>query len=284
MTVAPDNSPIPSSDLEQQRQGPTRSERLVLGAYLHGAIILLVYLIACFWPVVTAQDAEPRSIKIASFDVGSFTPDLALMWAVGLLGALGGSLHGAGSFVNYIGNRTFVRSWTWFYLARAPVGLGLALLVYMGLRGGLLNPAASTDQASKALNPYGMGALAALTGLFSETATLKLREVFTALFRPEEVRKNPLEAAAPTVTETEPKTVKKGAGDTEITVRGSSFEASDTVMADDQTLATTFVDATSLKATIPASMLTAKRDLKIAVRRAGPGGVVSGTVTFEVSG
>lgn len=280
----PDQEEAPAEDLERQRRGIAGWERFGLGLYLHATILFLFYFLACLWPLVTAGKVGPNEIRLFGLGLGSFTPDIALLWAVGVLGALGGSLHAVGSFVNFIGNRTFVRSWIWFYLARAPVGFGLAVLVYFALRGGLLNATVvAADNGSHTLNPYGVGALAALTGLFSETATLKLKEVFTAMFRPEEVRKNPLSDAAPKVEGFTPPSIPAGSGDTKVTVKGSGFEATDVVAVNGEAVSTKFVSASELEATIPAGKLTAKAKLKVVVRRAGPRAVASEARDIEIT-
>lgn len=62
---------------------------------------------------------------------------------------------------------------------RPFIGSALALLVYFAARGGLI----SGNAGAKDLSPYGIGALAALAGMFSKQATDKLREVFENLFK-----------------------------------------------------------------------------------------------------
>ena len=100
--------PTAAEDLKRQGQGLGPTGRLLLGAYLHGLLLLLVYLVSCLWPIVTAKDA--RSLTVFGWTVGTLTPELAIMWTVAVLGALGGSIHAAGSFVSYVGSRAFVRS------------------------------------------------------------------------------------------------------------------------------------------------------------------------------
>jgi hypothetical protein len=52
------------------------------------------------------------------------------------MGATGGSVHAATSFVPYIGNRQFKASWGWWYALRAFIGASLALLLYVAFRAG----------------------------------------------------------------------------------------------------------------------------------------------------
>jgi len=105
-----------------------------------------------------------------------------------LLGALGGSLHLVGSLVKYVGNRQLKRSWLLHYLSMPVMGAGLAPIVYLLLRLGILSPsgAASDGSTIAHLNLNAIYAFAALTGLFAKTATEKLSEVFRTLFRTKE--------------------------------------------------------------------------------------------------
>ena len=118
---------------------------------------------------------------------GSGASEGAVLTMVILLGALGGSLHLVGSLVKYVGNRQLRRSWLLHYLAMPIVGAALAPMVYMLLRVGLVSPSGASGDASGIanLNLIAIYAFAALTGLFAKTATEKLSEVFSTLFRTE---------------------------------------------------------------------------------------------------
>ncbi|MEN6320980.1 MAG: hypothetical protein ABFD82_19770 [Syntrophaceae bacterium] len=101
-----------------------------------------------------------------------------------LLGALGGSLHLVSSLVMFIGNRKLKRSWLPYYLAMPFTGAGLAPIVYMLLRVGLLSPSGTTTSGSSLanLNLIGIYAFAVMSGLFSRVALDKLSEVFSTIF------------------------------------------------------------------------------------------------------
>ena len=79
------------------------------------------------------------------------------------------------------------------YLSVPLVGALLALLFYIVLRGGLV----TTQASSTDLNIYGFAAIAALVGLFSEQATVKLRNIFEALFTKSESASDPLKTEPP---------------------------------------------------------------------------------------
>jgi len=123
-----------------------------------------------------------------------------------LLGALGGSIHLVSSLVKYVGNRQLKRSWLLYYLAMPFTGAGLAPIVYMLLRVGLINPSGRSSEgtAIASLNLIAIYAFAALTGMFSKAATEKLGELFNTMFRTETRTKDalgskkPPDGAAPT--------------------------------------------------------------------------------------
>ena len=100
--------------------------------------------------------------------------------AVMVLGALGSSVHAFTSFARYLGRAEFTTSWTAYYLVRLPVGIVLALIFYFVVRGGLLSISTSTGSIS----PYGIGAIAALAGMFSEQVVTKLKQLMDTLKGP----------------------------------------------------------------------------------------------------
>jgi hypothetical protein len=59
-------------------------------------------------------------------------------------------------------------------------GAGLALITYLLLRGGLT----SSSVEAGAVNPYGVTAVGALVGLFSDQAVEKFKQVFSTLLAP----------------------------------------------------------------------------------------------------
>jgi hypothetical protein len=103
-----------------------------------------------------------------------------------LLGALGGSLHLVSSLAKFIGNRQLKRSWLPYYLAMPFTGAGLAPVVYMLLRVGLITPSGTSTTGGAGfanLNLMAIYAFAVMTGLFSRVALDKLGEVFGTIFR-----------------------------------------------------------------------------------------------------
>lgn len=131
------------------------------------------------------QEANRKAVKaIQAIREGGATEGAVLTMVV-LLGALGGSLHLVASLVMFVGNRLLKRSWLLYYLAMPILGAGLAAIVYMLLRVGILNPSVGSAEGSGTanLNLIAIYAFAALTGLFARKAMDKLGEIFRTIFR-----------------------------------------------------------------------------------------------------
>lgn len=177
-----------------------------------------------------------------------------LLLLVIIAGAFGSFVHGATSFSTYVGNREFTPSWTWWYVLRPLIGVGLALVIYFAVRGGLLLLVVSGATDASKINPFGVAALAGLTGMFSKQATDKLNEVFTTLFKSaEDAKRKDSLAAAPKV---EGVTPDRGpaAGGQSVTVVGTSFSAAAKVLFGGQSATDVVVaeGGTSLTARTPA--------------------------------
>lgn len=150
------------------------------GVYLVLLNLLLLYVLFRLWPDQVPLTPESHSFTlIPHLWVVSLWPEVQFLALVAAAGALGSYIHLATSFADYLGNRQFVKSWTWWYVLRPFMGSALALILYFAARGGLI---AGSSGASE-LSPYGVTAMAGLSGWFSKQATDKLREVFENLFK-----------------------------------------------------------------------------------------------------
>ncbi|HMS83571.1 MAG TPA: hypothetical protein PKD12_07975 [Nitrospira sp.] len=132
--------------------------------------------------IATAQDNADKAVK--ELGQGGASERTVLRMVI-LLGALGGSLHLVLSLVMYIGNGQLKRRWLPYYLSLPIAGAALAPIVYMLLRVGILTPSgiANSPSGTASLNLVGIYAFSTLTGMFAKTATDKLSEVFSTIFR-----------------------------------------------------------------------------------------------------
>ena len=97
-----------------------------------------------------------------------------------LAGGLGGLIHGASSYAIFVGNREFKTSWTWWYALRPVLGGLVALVVYLVVRSGL----GTGDMGLSTADCLKTAGFAGLIGMFAEPATIKLKDVFNAIFTP----------------------------------------------------------------------------------------------------
>ncbi|MDX2931311.1 hypothetical protein [Streptomyces ipomoeae] len=185
----PDNGG-PDDDVSEAGADGTRDRRRLstaatttLGLFLLADVVFVCGALVTLWPVVLATvepGADPAATaRWAPFGLGDWelTADTAMLLAVVVCSALGSFVHAATSFATYVGNRRLYASWLWWYLLRAGIGVALALLVYLLLRGGLF----AGSSGAGATNPYGFSGIAGLCGLFSKQATDKLREICDTL-------------------------------------------------------------------------------------------------------
>ena len=139
--------------------------------------------------------------------------DFRLLLIALWFGALGSLLHAGSSFVSFAGNRQLVVSWLPWYIVRPLLGAGLAGVFYVVMRAGFgtAGGAAPVD-----VSHYTVAAFAALVGLFTHRATLKLKDVFDALFPPREEEQDAdalggdSSVAAPRITSLIPEEVTVG--------------------------------------------------------------------------
>jgi hypothetical protein len=212
----------------------------------------------------------------------SMTGEIRLILLALAMGALGGCVHGATSFVGYVGNGKLYSSWIWYYVMRAPISAALALITYFVVRGGFFTPASNT--AAAAVNDFGIAAVSGLVGMFSKQATAKLDEVFTALFRtakPEDLG-DKMANRVPVLTAVNPAMIAHGSGDTTITVTGDGFVGKSEVRWAGVHLATTLENATQLTAIVPAAKLASEGSFDVTVFSPAPGGGTSPALNVTV--
>jgi hypothetical protein len=160
----------------------TKWQTVPLGIGLLLLATLTICLLVTVWPERMVNEKHER-VWAGTLTIFKGTYSLSiearLMCVVIGAGALGAFVHCATSFATFVGNRTLVRTWIWWYIMRFPIGIALALLVYFVVRGGLLSAQGTAEE----LSPFGVAALAGLSGMFSKQASDKLCEVFENICR-----------------------------------------------------------------------------------------------------
>ncbi|MDB5006264.1 MAG: hypothetical protein JWP45_657 [Mucilaginibacter sp.] len=109
---------------------------------------------------------------------------------VAAAGFLGNMVYVASSFATFVGAEKFKRSWILWYVVKPFTASGLAVFLYMALNSSTVMPP---------VNLNGILAAAALAGLFTDIATQKLKEIFTAAFKPSDNRPDKLTGGKQTV-------------------------------------------------------------------------------------
>jgi hypothetical protein len=155
-------------------------KKLELGIYLITLAVVLAFLILSFWPGKATGKEEWENAVILGKEF-KMNPEVRLLFLVLLIGAFGSFVHASTSFVTYVGNKSLNPSWMWWYVLRPFIGMGIAAIFYFVIRGGLVLLSAQVEWQN--LSPYGIGAFAALSGMFSKQATDKLSDVFDNLFK-----------------------------------------------------------------------------------------------------
>lgn len=248
----------------QQAENELRRSRIILAVFYIALPIILVFLLFKVfpnypWPTVSKETNElVGNIPIYFFGkaIATSLEDRLLLLVI-VAGALGSYIHSATSYADFRGNRQFNPSWTLWYVLRPLIGVCLAMVVYFATRGGLLLLIVKGDEATKAssINPFGVAAVAGMTGMFSKQAADKLAEVFTTLFKTQgdENRKDSLTPGVPpTITKIDPPEGPVD-GATEITITGKGFASGASISIGDN-FATNIevVNDTTIKADTPA--------------------------------
>jgi len=259
-----------------------------LGLGLMLLAIGLAYLVACVWPANFRPDTSgSQAVTIAFIGTTSSlatTADVQLLMLVMVAGALGSFLHTATSFADFVGNEKLARSWLWWYLLKPFVGMGLAVIFYLVIRGGFLS---AGTEAGK-VNIYGIAALAGLTGMFSKQATDKLGEVFTTLFQTkpgegDDARKGSLANDVPVLTDLVPARLEPRSTQLSVELKGSHFARSAVVRVNGTARETVFNDSNSLGARLVPGDVSADGVLSIVVFNPAPGGGTSAPLQMTVA-
>jgi len=211
-----------------------------------------------------------------------------LVMLVALVGALGGVTHAIGSFGTYVGNDDLKRTWLWWYALKPALSALVSILVFFVFRAGLGAPdlGLATGECLK------VAGFAGLVGLFAEQATVKLKDIFEAIFTP---RRDPREdktgqgatgqaatANLPEIGTVDPKQIQLGAADTRVQILGKNFADGCVVSAGGKAVVTNRISATELEATIPAEILKKEGSLAVTVFNKPPTGDASKPASIAV--
>jgi len=98
---------------------------------------------------------------------------------VAAAGFLGNMIYVVKSFTAFVGIGTFNKQWILWYVLKPFSAVGLAIVIYFVLNN-------SDDVFTKGVNLNGIVGVAALTGLFTDMAMVKLKDIFEVIVKPNE--------------------------------------------------------------------------------------------------
>jgi hypothetical protein len=270
-----------------------KQERLFLGIYIALMWLLFLYLFGKFWPYEFTDKLwmrQPNEVLFCGLLTIPTSAEIRLLVLMLCAGALGAMVHALQSFADFHGNRQLAKSWMPWYLLRPFVGALMALIFYLLLRGGLvtgvLTGAAGEDATHTAVRVFGLTGAAALIGMFSDLAALKIKDVFTTLFAaPVKQRSDPLVTppAKPEITELKPDKLTIGATTLKINVLGKNFVKEAKVLVGDKERPQSFVSSGEMTVQLDPADVTAKADLKIVVENPASAGGKSDPKILPVS-
>ncbi|WP_284215277.1 MULTISPECIES: hypothetical protein [Alphaproteobacteria] len=251
-----------------------------LGVYLLILPILLTCLLVAIWP----SPFTPLGETIPELrSLWNFTDqvEVRLLMIVLVSGALGSAVSAARTYANFHGLGRYEPSWTWWYLMKVPIGMGLSLFLYMVVRGGLFSASLNDSGAvMNTANPFGFAALGALAGMFAKEASDKLEEIFKAVFRTAE---KPV-VARPKIDRLDPAVKKVHDPDLTLKVEGSGFDAKSTVKVGDKKRDSVFKTAGLLVVTLSSEDLAKAGKLPVVVMAGTQNGGASVEVELAVVG
>lgn len=177
------------ADPQSEQNGPVapfprnRSKEVAFGIYL---VLLHLGLLHCLYSIWPQRDPQATGMIFGIWGPITGAESRYLLLVI-FAGALGSYIHLATSFADYAGYGKLNWNWGWWFLLRPFIGTALAVIMYCVIRGGLItgfggDANTASSNAVSQLNPFGMAAVAGMTGMFSKQATDKLREVFETMF------------------------------------------------------------------------------------------------------
>ena len=166
------------------------------------------------------------------------------------------------------------------YLLLPFSSASLALVFYFVIRGGFFSPQVTpTQNTLEAVNPFGLAAIAAIIGLFSQQAVLKLKEVAETLLMKPESGRNATPQEALKLISISPSSGKPD-GDDQVKIIGTGFADGDDVVFDGS-------PATNIKV-VNSTLITAftpkhKEGVVdvVITRKGGTSSVLKGGYTYE---
>jgi hypothetical protein len=177
--VADAHAPVLTAEREAVLDSsPSSTAIFTLLAVAIAIALCILYALWEFWPTQAILQAKSTPAVHLFGITKHVSIEIRLFVIVALSGALGGLLHATRSFAWYVGHSSLKWRWFPYYIGMLLTGAGIATVVYVVVRGGIVSGRATTAD----VNPYGFAAIGAIVGLFSEQALEMLRRVANDFF------------------------------------------------------------------------------------------------------
>ncbi len=98
--------------------------------------LLVFYVLIASWPVLIADSKTFKPLELFGQGPLEWSPDQRMFLTVVAAGAVGSLIHTLTSLGDYIGNQKLSANWLWWFVLRTPIGIALALVFCLLLRGG----------------------------------------------------------------------------------------------------------------------------------------------------
>lgn len=258
--------------------------------------LALAYLLVTLWPQqypkfppagVFTPTGDLENTKEAQCLAGWCPgPDARLLAMVMIAGGLGTFVHIAKSFGDFVGNERFMASWIWWYILKPFIGMILAVVLYLIIRGGFLtvsSNSAAADGGTVNINLYGLMGMACLAGMFAKQATDKLGELFDILFKTagKAKRADSVDNPVPILTEAHPPVID--AQTLYVTLHGRSFIRGAVVEVNGANRETRLTDSTQLAVQLLPEDVAQGSSLSVVVRNPPPGGGASAPMLLPLA-
>jgi len=175
--------------------GPPMSDEVVrsIWHFLAFVAIAALFVLLAIWPkTVTNNPGNVTSYNYTRpfFGLASepnANPELDLLLVVICSGIIGAIVQTLASLVQHKSASDLGARWEGWYYSRPPLAIGLALMVYFLVRGGLLSLSTVSLGADPThINVFAVAAVSAIAGMFTDEANKRLGKVVDALFGEEE--------------------------------------------------------------------------------------------------
>ena len=206
---------------------------------------------------VRDYSAIPKCISVFGKKV-SIWDEQRLLFMILLAGALGSMVHALRSLSSYIGDQQLKWNWVPYYVLLPFAGSAIALVFYVVIRGGFFSSGADFNET----NPFGFVAVAALVGLFSQSAILKLQSVAYNIFEKPPTQSDSLHqeeetaTTAATITAVERKAAVAGGAEDVVHITGTGFTESSKAEINGKPSLAVFEGATLLTVQLEPTHLT----------------------------